>query len=269
MQSRIPDYFLLDEYNITAQDVVHMYLRCEPEAIHSDVVITPVWNVGFIDRFPDITDVSHGLVYEIGNQERQISVIRSGMGAPSTGDIVLALGCTPCRRLIFTGSAAGLNPEMKIGDLLVVNQSICGEGFSRYLSDRVSPEDLHLEIAEPDASLTELVRSSAHTACEREVVALHEGTVCSVDSILAEFFRIPDLVNRFNCVGIEMETSATLNAARLVGIQAAALLQISDMPLAGKSLFSGRTTVEDLRRQFVKNFVLPKILLDALTTPVK
>ena len=267
MTSRIPDYFQLDEYNITPQDVVAGYLRCEPEAIHPNVIITPVWNTGFIDQFPGVTTVSDGRVYEVRHRDQAISVIRSGIGAPLTGDVVLALGCTPCRRLVFTGSVGGLDPAMKIGDLLVVDRSVCGEGFSRYLSDGVSATDRFLEIAEPDAGLTKSVRRNAHTVSEKEIIPLHEGTVFSSDTILAQFFRMQDMVSRLHCFGIEMETSATFNAARLVGIQTAALLQVSDMPLAGKSLFSGRTAEENERRRLIRRTALPEILLDTLMTP--
>src|SRR5438874_7143320 len=47
-----------------------------------------------------------------------VTVIRSGLGAPQTGDIVLALGCTRCETLVFSGSVGGLDAAMGIGDLV-------------------------------------------------------------------------------------------------------------------------------------------------------
>ena len=92
---------------------------------------------------------------------------------------------------------------------------------------------------------------------------MHVGPVFSIDTILGQFFRQGYLVDELNCIGIEMETSATFNAARLVGIQAAALLQVSDVPVSGKSLFSARTTEENNRRRFIRRTILPEIILDS------
>ena len=264
MVGRIPGYFELDRYNIRPEDVVRLYLGCEPDAVHGDVIITPVWYAGFIDQLPGVTTVSDGRVYEATHWGRPITVIRSGMGAPQTGDVVLALGCTPCQRLVFTGSVGGFRPSMDVGDLLLVEKSISGEGFSRYLSDEVKTQDSFLDASHPNVALTEIVRNSASRICKRESIPLHVGTVFSIDTILAQLFRQEYLANELRCIGIEMETSATFNAARLVGIQVAALLQVSDLPMAGKSLFSGRTAEEGERRRLIRRTVLAEALLDSL-----
>jgi hypothetical protein len=53
-------------------------------------------------------------------------------------------------------------------------------------------------------------------------------------------------------------------AARLVGIRAAALLQISDLPLAGKSLIAGRSAEEREFRLKIRREVLTRLILEAL-----
>ena len=267
MTTRIPPYFELDKYNITPENVVELYLGCEPDAVHADVIITPVWYTGFIDQLPGAATVSEGRVYEHKYRDRAISIIRSGIGGPQTGDVVLALGCTPCERVVFTGSVGGLDLSMEIGDLLLVEQSVSGEGFSRYMADDIEAKDNFLALAQPDSPLTDILQSTATGTCERESIPLHVGTVFSIDTILGQFFRLHYLITEFNCIGIEMETSATFNAARLLGIQAAALLQVSDLPMAGKSLFSGRTSEENERRRQIRRTTITEILLDCLATP--
>ena len=266
MTNRIPDFFQLDKYNITPEDVVRAYWRCDPDAIREDIVITPVWNQGFINHFPTVTTISDGRVYEARFRDQAISVVVSGIGAPQTGDVVLALGCTPCQRLIFTGSVGGFHPCMKVGDLLLTEESVSGEGFSRYLANDLKTRDSFLSPVQPDVQLTCIVRKSASRICEREAISLYAGRVVSVDSILGQFLRQEYLANELHCIGIEMETSAVFNAARLVGIKAAALLQVSDLPMAGKSLFSGRTTEEHERRRLIKKTILPEIVQDCLAT---
>jgi purine-nucleoside phosphorylase len=61
-----------------------------------------------------------------------------------------------------------------------------------------------------------------------------------------------------------METAAAFKAARLVGIQAAALFSVSDVPARIQSLFSGRPEEEKEHRREIRKKVLAKALLDTL-----
>ena len=265
MRDRLPAYFQLQKYNITPEDVVKLYLRCDSGAIKPRVIVTPAWQASAFEKHASsITTVSEGIVYEIEYHGQAVTLIRSGIGAPQTGDSVLALGCTPCDRVIFTGSVGGLEPSMEIGDFVVSEKSICGDGFSRYLDADVQTKDCFLHPVEPDPELTKFIESRAFGLCQKESVPLHCGTIFSTDSIIAQFFRLDYLVENFNCIGIEMETSAVFKAAKIVGIRAGALLQISDVIPRSKSLFSGRTKEEKERRNLIRETVLTEAILDSI-----
>jgi len=265
MGDGLPEYFQLQRYNITPEDVVNLYLRCDPGVIKSRVIITPIWQASIFEKNAgSITTVSEGIVYEIEYQDQAITFIRSGIGAPQTGDFILALGCTPCERVIFTGSVGGLDPSMEIGDFVVSEKSICGDGFSRYLDADIQTKDCFLHPIEPDLELTESIKNCALELCERESVPVHCGTVFSTDSIIAQFFRLDYFVRNLGCIGIEMETSAVFGAAKLVGIKAGALLQVSDVIPTNKSLFSGRTKEERERRNLIRETILTKAILDSI-----
>lgn len=269
MSHRLPAYFQLQKYNITPEDIVRLYLRCDSSAIKPRAIVTPAWQASIFKKHASsITTVSEEIVYEIGYHDEVITLIRSGIGAPQTGDCVLALGCTPCKRVIFTGSVGGLDPSMEIGDLIVAEKSLCGDGFSRYLDANVRTEDRFLHPIEPDSKLTEVVKKRAFGLCQRESVSLHLGTIFSTDSIIAQFFRLDYLIKNFNCIGIEMETSSVFGAAKLVGIRASALLQVSDVIPTNKSLFSGRTREDKERRNFIRERILTKAILDSIVDDV-
>jgi purine-nucleoside phosphorylase len=239
MSDRLPEYFQLQKYNITPEDIVKLYLRCDSDAIRPTVIVTPNWQANIFERHADsIITVSEGIVYEIEYHGQVITLIRSGIGAPQTGDFVLALACTPCSSIIFTGSVGGLSAE-------------------------VETQDCFLQAVEPDLELTNLVKNLTLGICQRESISLHCGTVFSIDSIIAQFFRLDYLVKNFNCIGIEMETSSVFRAAKLVGIRASAILQISDVIPRNKSLFSGRTTEDKERRIFIRERILTKAILDS------
>jgi purine-nucleoside phosphorylase len=255
----------LHNYDITSDDVVRLGLGCEPQDIRSEVIVTPIWGE---DVFSDCVDrletVTEGSVYDISYQSRRISFVRSGIGAPQTGDIVLALSGTPCRNLIFIGSVGGLTDALTIGDLVLVAESIGGDGFSSYLEEGELTPGAFLKSSTPEPYLHALLEEHAASICAEAGVVLNKGVVFSTDTIVAQFHHLDSLMTRFGCIGIEMETSAVFNAARLVGIRAAALLQLSDVIPARQSLFSGRTMQDHQRRRDVRRSVLSRIVLDTL-----
>jgi purine-nucleoside phosphorylase len=263
--NRIPAYFQLDKYNISPEDVVRGTLHCEPNSIQSRVVVMPSWRVEiFAEVATEITEIIPGSVYQLEYQGQLVSLIRAGIGAPQTGDVILALGCTACEVVIFTGSVGGLGNTIRIGDLVVVAKSFCGDGFSRYLDTKVIPGDCFLQSAEPDWGLTERIKNHALETCRNRSVPLHQGAIFSTDNILAQFFRLDYLVAELQCLGIEMETAAVFRAAKLVGIKAGALLQVSDLPQQSKSIYAGRTKLEMEHRKSIRQEVLVQVVLSSV-----
>ncbi len=120
-----------------------------------------------------ITTITDHILYELEFKGKTISVIRSGIGAPQSGDTVLALGCTPCERIIFAGSVGGLRSDIHIGDLITPEFSYSGDGFCRYLGPEAPLKDCFLERIYPDESLSlALSRSASPLAEEAGVVIL-------------------------------------------------------------------------------------------------
>lgn len=269
MRNRLPAYLKLGTYGITAEQIVRAHLGCEPEAFGERVIVTPHWPASeFAEAAESTAAVMPDRVYEVRYRGDDYTLIRSGIGAPQTGDVILALGCTPCRTLIFTGSMAGLSADMRIGDLMVAERSFCGDGFSRYLAQRVVPDDCQHEPAKPNQRLTRQVSRLAREACTARGIALHRGNVFSIDTILAQFSRLAHMTDELGCTGLEMETAAVFRAARLVGIRAAALLIVSDLPAQGKSLYFGRAVEEMVRYRTVRRQVLARVVLEILRTAV-
>jgi purine-nucleoside phosphorylase len=227
----------------------------------------PSWRpVIYAQAAGPITPVST-VVHQLTYRGESISVVRSGIGAPLTGDAVLALGCTPCRTLLFAGSVGGLLGSQAVGDLLLPQRSLCGDGFSRYLGGDPAAHDCFLTPAEPDPRLARSLREVAQRLCREAGLPLHEGAVFSTDTIVAQFAHLDNLVAQHGCIGIEMETAAVFRAARLLGIRAAALLQLSDVIPVCKSVFSGRTEEEMARRRRIRQETLAKIVLETLVGP--
>ena len=265
MKRGIPEYFALAKYDISPGDIARLFLRCEPEDIQEKVIITPIWyHTYFSEIAESIEVISENYLYCITYHNTKISLLRPGMGAPVVGDVVLALGCTPCRQIVFTGSFGGLTDEFSIGDLMVVTESISGDGYSNYLRKGELSTDSFLKPTRPDPVLTGILEKNAQRISADYKIPLHKGRVFSSDTILGEYSRLDTITQKYGCTGIEMETAALFNAASIVGIQAAAILMVSDVTPTGKNLFSGRTEKDHERRYYVRSSVLSKIILETL-----
>ncbi len=260
-----PAFLHLDKYNISPADVVRMAFKCAPEAIHPNVILAPIWKVDIFSQWADcIAVVTPDVLYDLSFQGKTISFLRSGVGAPLTGDAVLALGCTPCERILFAGSVGGLCAGMHIGDLMMPAFSYAGDGFCHYLQPGFPAQDCYLEHNAPDEALSAALYQATLPLARQAGVPIHTGPVFSIDTILAQFRILDDITNTLDCIGIEMETAAAFKAARLVGIPVAALFSVSDVPVKHQSLFSGRPPAEKDYRKLIRSTVLAKALLDCL-----
>jgi purine-nucleoside phosphorylase len=254
------------DYGISAGDVVRVTLRCDPEQIESSVVLTPIWSPAIFSRCR-AESVADGIatVDRLTYGSLSFTMIRTGIGAPLAGDATIALGCTPCENLIFVGSVGGLDLKQRIGDLAIPTQSFSGDGFSAYLAE--SPNGPHWHPSQPikpDQGLQTILVQESRIATKSNSMAVHIGPVFSSDTILAQFHHLDWITSQLRCVGIEMETSAVFKAARLCGIRAAALLQVSDVIPARKSLYSGRTEADQKRRRWARMEILAPAVLNAL-----
>ncbi len=261
----VSDFFQLDRFNISPASITQMVFHCAPEIIQPDVILMPWWQPEVFSQWVDrITIISDRLLFEFEYKGKKISVVRSGIGAPQAGDAVLALGFTACKRLLFAGSVGGLQPNIQIGDLMMPEFSYSGDGFCRYLETEVPKADCLIERVFPDKALSSNLLRSASLLARDAGIAIHTGPVYCIDSILSQFRLLDYFADELGCIGIEMETAAVFKAARLVGIQAAALFSVSDVPVMKKTLYAGRSPEERDRRIQIRANVLAKALLDCL-----
>jgi purine-nucleoside phosphorylase len=263
----IPNYFLLKKYDIKPDDICRLFLRCEPQDIQEEVIITPEWLANiWADTVDKIEIVYENIVYTLLYHSKKVTLIRSGMGASQTGEVVLALSGTPCRHIVFTGSFGGLTNNLKIGDFLTVTESLGGDGYSSYLKKGKLSQKNFLKPARPHAKFTKILKEFAAKEIAKEKgITLHEDRIFSTDTIIGQFQHLDMITSKLGCAGIEMETSAVFNAAALIGIPTSALLLASDVIATGKSLFSGRTIKEKEKYQWIKRRVLSKIILETLS----
>lgn len=248
-------------------DICMHMLGVSRESIREGVILAPWWEPASMPglgdaRYLSASDFSAIRVWDIPFPAGGCTYIRTGIGAPVLMDVVLALGLTACKRLLFIGSVGSLSPEIGIGDIVVPEYSVCGDGASRYLANSLAKDPFGTR-AWPDAALYETLLRAAQRVSAENNVRCHVGQNFSIDCIFPQYAHIDEIL-AMGVNTIEMESAAAFAAARVAGLPCAALFSVFDNTVCGKSLVSGRTEEENRYRKFVRRALFPQILRSAL-----
>lgn len=251
-----------EKANISNDEQVRTFFQCEPDMFTKNVVIAPRWGVEILNGHVDyIKEITKDMVYSVGINNNKFTYVVTGMGASLMGDAVLALALTECENMIFIGSVGGLCEEMDIGDIVIPEYSICGEGFSRYLEEDL--RDCFGECYYPDNNTNLKVINSSNKLAVDDI-KVHKGYTFSIDTITGEYANLDKIIS-LGSNSIEMETSAFFKATKYSDIKAAAILLVIDNTITNKSLYNDRTENLDKKKK-CKFDVIPKIIIDLITT---
>ncbi len=259
----------MKRFGSTEKDVCIHGIGILPEQVNENVIIAPWWepsslpNLGKAEYLSE-SDFSAVKVWDIIVDKMKITYIKTGIGAPVLIDVLLSLGVTKCNKIIFIGSVGSLDHKIGIGDIVIPEYSICGDGASRYIiADDLSNGDCWGKKVYPDSDLLRKVKEITKNICEQHNVKWHLGRNFSIDTIVAQFAHIDEILS-MNCNVIEMETAAAFCAAKTANIPIAAIFSVSDNTVVNKSLISGRTKEEMDYRKFVRDNLFPHIILKAM-----
>lgn len=143
--------------------------------------------------------------------------IVGGPGAPWATIVVEELAAIGTRRFVIVGMAGSLQPDLRVGSLVLCTRALRDEGTSyHYLGPG--------RFALPSAAVTTALRATL----ARAGVPFTTGTTWTID---APYRETKEEVRRYRRAGIltvEMEASAIFAVARVRGGGAAALFVISD-----------------------------------------
>jgi purine-nucleoside phosphorylase len=256
----------MKKYKSNERDICVHCLGVEPDVIRRNVVIAPWWEPKYLALLGEAEYLSESQfsaikVWNIKNKDQEITFIKTGIGAPVFMDALLALGLTKCRNVIFVGSVGSLDTSIGIGDIVIPQYSICGDGASRYIaSESLVDNDVFGSKVTPNKTMFDTVCRITEEVCKQDNVRFHIGKAFSIDSVFAQYAHIDQILN-MGCNVIEMETASAFRAAEVAGLSIAAIFSVSDNTVTNKSLISGRTESDMNYRRFVRNKLFPKIIL--------
>ena len=241
------------KYGTTSNDIA---VRKGYEKILENVVIAPWWSHDIFDNLNFKVEQVSEKVFNLYSDDLSFSYIElKGIGAPAIMDFILSLGVTNCRNLIFLGSAGSLDESIKIGDIVIPEYSICGDGASRYLNKNLEDEFLRKEY--PSKEFT----NNLIDVLKKENVNYHYVPNFSIDTVFAQFYHI-DKILKLGSKTIEMETANLFKCSEILNINVTALFCVSDNTILNKSLYSGRTDAENEYKHRVRYEIVPKIVIN-------
>jgi uridine phosphorylase len=182
-------------------------------------------------RAVPVTGAAPDRVFQVGEAARpQVTLAGPFLGAPQAVlglEKMIVLGA---RRVWVTGWCGSLQPDLRIGDLVLPSDAFSDEGTSRHYP---------LEGEEPRADPA--LRRRLGAAVERRGLTARTGRLWSTD---APYRETRDQVRAFRDAGllaVEMEMSALLTVAAFRGVRLAGLLTVSDelFDLTWRHGFSG------------------------------
>ena len=176
-----------------------------------------------------------GMLGYTGTYEgKPVSVQATGMGCPSAAIVIEELAQLGVRRMIRVGTCGGLQPDFKLGDLIVALSAVPADATAiSYLAGEV-----HAPTADWD-----LVHGAVHAAKEL-------GKTVRIGPIVSsDLFYNPDPAqyerwSKRGVLAVEMEAAVLFTLGALRKFKAGCLLTVSDFVLQGQIM---RISDEELK----------------------
>lgn len=180
--------------------------------------------------------------------EQDFFVAGPSVGAPMAVICLEKLIALGARKIVLVSCCGCLEPQLRIGDIIVPHRAFSGEGTSTYYSQG--------EIAGPDGKLTENLEFFFTEAG----MDFHRGAVWSTDAPFRESRE--ELRKRYQedaVAGVDMEFSALCAAASFRQISFGAVFVVSDM-LLGTQWQAGFSTATFRKqsRTIIDHFILDR-----------
>jgi purine-nucleoside phosphorylase len=173
----------------------------------------------FLERPERFNDVRNMFGYTGSYKGERVSVMGTGMGMPSlsiyVNELIKDYGV---KRLVRVGTCGGLTPEVKVRDMIL---GISASTDSAINKVRFRGMDY---ASAPSFRLLD----AAYRAATEKKMPVHVGKIISSDSFYTEDPDQWKLWARFGVIGVEMEAAELYTLAAKHGVEALAVLTVSD-----------------------------------------
>jgi 5'-methylthioadenosine phosphorylase/purine-nucleoside phosphorylase len=170
-------------------------------------------------------NAERGMLGYTGTWEgRPISVQATGMGCPSAAIVMEELIQLGVKRFVRVGTCGGLQPDLSLGDLIVSLTAVPADATAQHLVGN----EPHCPTAD-----WELVHGAVHAAKEIGQ-SMRVGPIVSSDVFYNPDAGQYERWSQRGILAVEMEAAILFTLGALRGVQAGALLTVSDVVVEGE-----------------------------------
>ena len=155
-----------------------------------------------------------------------VTTINGGRFSADTAITTEVVCNAEIKNIIRIGTCGALDEKMQIGDLVVVDSVIRGDGVTPYYVDEKFETT-------PDKELTETLIEVAKGLGSQ----VYTGKVWTTDAILRETRELVEAKRREGAIAVDMVSSCLLTISQLYKAKAASILAVSDNLITGEMGF--------------------------------
>ncbi len=171
----------------------------------------------FLTNVKEINDVRNMLGYTGYYKYNRITVLGSGMGNPSMGIYSYELYKYYDVDCIIRIGTCGAYKDLNLLDIILVDNSCSDSVYAKALNGN------QLDIINSSKRITDLIEE---TALENNINTIRGNIHCS-DVFYSNIIN-KDLIEKYDCLGVEMETFSLFSNALYLNKEAAAIITVSD-----------------------------------------
>ena len=210
---------LMDMVQLRPQDIGQYALVPGPRERNEAIIKkleNPVKNFSFMEY----------TMYTGDYKGTRITSINGGRFSADTGITTEILCAAQAQVMIRLGSCGALREDIKVGDLIIADTAIRGEGVTQYyVDDKFVPK--------ADKRLSDDLVEAAKTSG----LTVHRGSCWSTDAILRETREVIGGAVKKGAIAVDMVSSTFLTICQLNKIPAAVILAVSDNVITGEMGF--------------------------------
>lgn len=156
----------------------------------------------------------------------KLTAINGGRFSPDTAITAEVMCNAGIEHIIRIGTCGALDETMKVGDIVIVDTVIRGDGVTPYYVDKDFRTSSDKKIADTLFATAQDLGAS-----------VHRGTCWTTDALLRETRELVESKRKEGAVAVDMVSSTLLTICQLHKIKAGSILAVSDNVITGEMGF--------------------------------
>jgi uridine phosphorylase len=156
----------------------------------------------------------------------KLTAINGGRFSTDTSITAEVMCNAQIANIIRIGTCGAMDEKIKVGDLIVVDKVIRGDGVTPYYVDKNFQTIADKKISD---TMYEVAKGMGLT--------IHRGTAWTTDALLRETKELVEAKRKEGAIAVDMVSSTLLTIAQVYNIKAGSILAVSDNVITGEMGF--------------------------------